>query len=380
MPVLDDLIDVTFDADASQGELQAAVDSIHGEVVGGFRREPRVNTYVVRIKPDATGASLAAALRTLRSFPVVILAMPIDAEQGASRYRSETPPVLGGCVTLRIELASGSPGVSTVPSPFCGPILPIVRGRTEFDSSTRRLRIPVAIENTWSRGVSGPLELYAWNDSIIAADSVPNRAGQRFRITADAAGWRDDATIQNGARWSFDSLLNTRVGGAQLSAGSLTRPLVLELFVAAGAPPEFELRLRVRARHVNAGFYARTDSGDFWTRADTARFSDGIYKRVISISFRGGVSAGARQAAIDSVQGTQLRSRGDFEPDYFRIRTDGTRAGLDRAIALLKSLPQVRDADVYIDLRIVPNDVSPEMIRILTPPDSTAAPARRPPS
>ncbi len=97
MPVLDDLIDVTFDPNAPQADLQAAVDSIDGVVVGGFRRLPMRNgTYVIRIEADTSGAALAAALQKLRAFRTVELAMPIDAERGAARYDQRFPLIVGG--------------------------------------------------------------------------------------------------------------------------------------------------------------------------------------------------------------------------------------------------------------------------------------------
>jgi hypothetical protein len=88
-PVLDDLLDVTFIPNSSQEDLQAAVDSVGGEAVGGYKRLLGLSTYVVRIPADTSGATLLAALATLRSFGTVLLAMPIDARSGAARYREE---------------------------------------------------------------------------------------------------------------------------------------------------------------------------------------------------------------------------------------------------------------------------------------------------
>ncbi len=217
MPVLDNLIDVTFFPYATQEEMQAPVDSIHGEVVGGFPRPPYHNgTYVVRIPPDTTGRTLAAALTTIRSFQKVELAMPIEAERGATRYDTRFPLVVGGCASIRVDLPARTASVIDSSSPYCGPMVPVVVGAVTFDSATSTARIPIALHNSWTRGVGAPLELYTWTDSITLTPGRVASSRTDFWIADPGVGWRDNATIHSGARWSFDTLVTRLQGGYRI--------------------------------------------------------------------------------------------------------------------------------------------------------------------
>jgi hypothetical protein len=70
-----DIIWVWFRDGASQAQRQAAIDSIDGIVVGGYRYRPG-GVYYVRIKQDGTAGPLHIAIKKLMTLPQVMAATP----------------------------------------------------------------------------------------------------------------------------------------------------------------------------------------------------------------------------------------------------------------------------------------------------------------
>lgn len=70
-----DLIRLWFKNTASQADRQAAVDSVNGEVVGGYRFNDG-GVYYVRIQHDGTAGPLHAAIDKLSALPQVRHAAP----------------------------------------------------------------------------------------------------------------------------------------------------------------------------------------------------------------------------------------------------------------------------------------------------------------
>jgi hypothetical protein len=89
-PWVRSIVGVAFKASASQKDRQAAVESIGGVVVGGYRLEADDGEYFVRIR-GAEFADLVAALDALRRLPQVDFAAPV-IENALSGGRSTRPP------------------------------------------------------------------------------------------------------------------------------------------------------------------------------------------------------------------------------------------------------------------------------------------------
>lgn len=80
------LVVIMFHPTAPTAERQAAIDSIHGEVVGGIPLTPG-GQYYVRIQDDGTAEPLFQAIEKLQSLAQVDYAMP-EPPQGQQRERS----------------------------------------------------------------------------------------------------------------------------------------------------------------------------------------------------------------------------------------------------------------------------------------------------
>lgn len=78
VPSVRSIVVISFKDNATQLERQAAVDAIHGVVVGGFRLIP-VAKYYVRI-PGTTFQAILVACRTVSALPQVEFAAPLMKE------------------------------------------------------------------------------------------------------------------------------------------------------------------------------------------------------------------------------------------------------------------------------------------------------------
>jgi hypothetical protein len=359
IPVMSDLIDITFGYETPQLERQAAVDSIGGWVVGGYRRrENGDGTYVVRIPRDSSGMSLVAALKKVRAQGVVSLAMPVDAEEGATRYADwRTPTLVRGCVTLRIELSRESVTAVPVPSMSCGPIVPVLTGDASYDTATQTLALPIAIENQWAREVVAPLELYAWNDSIVAGGpaALVSAPGRRFVEIQPPpeGGWSDDGTIHSGVRWSYDAAVSKNSVQARIQPGRRSPTRFVNLRVKSGARAAFLIRLRVETRNAHP-VDPVPDHVPAWIYADSA-LDGGFSKRVLEVSFKYGASPSAKQAAIDSVRGRVVGGYPISETYLVQVPSDGTLDAMSRLAKTLEDFPQVLSASVTAKLILSPN-------------------------
>ena len=356
-PVARDLMDITFFPFSTQLERQAVVDSIDGEVVGGFRRDTTgYGTYVVRVARATSAADLAAALEKVRHLENVEIAMPIEVEGARVRYADvRTPLPVRGCSTLRVEL-SPSHAVTTVAVPAfaCGPLIPMLAGGATFDSATKSIHLPIALVNTWTRDLTAPIELSGWNDSIAierpaALSKAP--AGRYLRLAPpDEGGWRDDATILNTPRWSFERLMDTVVQRAVLRPGARTPVRDVVIHIQSGSPTSFTIRLRAQARRTTPPPGYSSAKTPEWVRADSNKVGD-LYKHVVLVDFRSGASQGAMQAAIDSVEGTVIGVERD---GLYVVRVPGgaTLEELESVQARLRSLPVVAMVMLEMNLRI----------------------------
>jgi len=73
-----DVVMLSFRQTATQGERQAAVDAVHGTVVGGkpLAGNPGLGIYLLLLPHDPTNDRLFAAIDALRKMPKVQWAMP----------------------------------------------------------------------------------------------------------------------------------------------------------------------------------------------------------------------------------------------------------------------------------------------------------------
>lgn len=69
---------VMFWPNTPQAARQAAIDAIHGSVIGGLVIDNGDGFYYVRIPHDGTAASVASALTALDAMPQVELAIPAE--------------------------------------------------------------------------------------------------------------------------------------------------------------------------------------------------------------------------------------------------------------------------------------------------------------
>lgn len=69
---------VMFWPNTPQAARQAAIDAIHGSVIGGLVIDNGDGFYYVRIPDDGTAASVASALTALDAMPQVELAIPAE--------------------------------------------------------------------------------------------------------------------------------------------------------------------------------------------------------------------------------------------------------------------------------------------------------------
>jgi hypothetical protein len=74
--VLRDIVSLRFHPGATREERQAAVDVVHGAVVGGQPMPGDESYYLVRVDADGTGSLLAQAIDTLNTLPQVAVATP----------------------------------------------------------------------------------------------------------------------------------------------------------------------------------------------------------------------------------------------------------------------------------------------------------------
>ena len=356
-PVSRDLIDVTFGRFSTQLERQAAVDSIGGEIVGGFRRDSTGNgTYIVRIAGATSATALAAALEKIRAVHVVSIAMPIEVEGAAFRYADErTPLLLRGCSTLRVELSpSGGVTAATLPAFECGPIVPTLAGTPTFDSASRSLHLPIALVNGWSRGVVAPIELYAWNDSIAIerpTGLTNTAAGKVLRLTPpDEGGWSDGGTILNTPRWSFQKQMSSDEARAILREGARTPARDVVIRVQPGNPTAFTIRLRAQARRAQSFSVYPPAGVPPWVTADSNRVSY-FSKHVLLVAFREGASRAAIQAALDSVDGAVISGAG-MGLYVVRIPGGATLDELARAQSQLRALAVIQTVILWSHMEV----------------------------
>jgi hypothetical protein len=109
-----------------------------------------------------------------------------------------------------------------------------------------------------------------------------------------------------------------------------------------------------------------------------------VVRNVLDVAFAYGASRESMQAVIDSVQGRIIGGWGSLGAHVIVVKTDGSLEDLKRLEKKLKSMPQVSFADIEMLIPVSPNSYQPEPTKIIRriprPPDSTAAPARTPPS
>ncbi len=77
-PFMRDIVLLRFTQHATPRERQAAVEAVHGTVIGGypFPRPPHEGMYLIRLPRDPTNDRLFSAIATLKKLPQVDLAMP----------------------------------------------------------------------------------------------------------------------------------------------------------------------------------------------------------------------------------------------------------------------------------------------------------------
>jgi hypothetical protein len=77
-PFVRDVVLLRFTQHATQQERQAAVEEIHGTVIGGypFPRPPQEGMYLIRLPRDPTNDRLFAAIAALKQLPQVDFAIP----------------------------------------------------------------------------------------------------------------------------------------------------------------------------------------------------------------------------------------------------------------------------------------------------------------
>jgi hypothetical protein len=301
--------------------------------------------------------------------------------------------VVRGCESFRVEVDEAKAvRASIVPGSYCGPIVPVLAEPATFDSASRTLRLDVAIANTWTREVTAPMELYAWNDSINIAGSQAPAGGAARRAArlepSTNAGWNDDATIHSGERWSFELMWNRDGQYSVLPPGMRTPSRELRIRLPAGVSA-FTIRLRVQTRNRRSVPAAVAEHPPSWIYADSAHIknADGmvpVVRNVLDVAFAYGASRESMQAVIDSVQGRIIGGWGSLGAHVIVVKTDGSLEDLKRLEKKLKSMPQVSFADIEMLIPVSPNSYQPEPTKIIRriprPPDSTAAPARTPPS
>lgn len=85
-PVLRDIIVVLFRPGTAQAERQAAIDSVHGVVVGGRRDSDGDGVYLVRVPTDGTIDTLSRITKRLNALRQVLVAMPDEVWVNSPTY------------------------------------------------------------------------------------------------------------------------------------------------------------------------------------------------------------------------------------------------------------------------------------------------------
>lgn len=93
-----------------------------------------------------------------------------------------------------------------------------------------------------------------------------------------------------------------------------------------------------------------------WLYDDTAQIpgSGRVSKSVIIVAFTSGASREQKQAAVDSVCGTVVGGMPGPDTYYIKIPTDGSERTLYRAVDMIKAMPGVLTASIYVTGGMVP--------------------------
>src|SRR5206468_2988728 len=75
-PFVKDVVVVLFAPSATQRQRQAAIDAVHGRVIGGVRLNGTDGSYFVALPPDSTHARVFQAVAELKKIHSIVAAMP----------------------------------------------------------------------------------------------------------------------------------------------------------------------------------------------------------------------------------------------------------------------------------------------------------------
>lgn len=205
--------------------------------------------------------------RLLTGRPMLILLCGLlacratPAEPGLDLQRPQVPQgaaVEQGCARLSIRVKGRETitveddTVLAGPGGSCAGLRPVIRGVPEFDRTTKRVRLPVALYNNGTASVRPPARLYGWEDSLTII-APPGLAGNGSAATyldflsSDSTLSDTAATFPGAVLWRYDTLLAQ--GG--LAVGDTSGVRWIELAVHSGVH-QFEVALHTRAEAFSA--------------------------------------------------------------------------------------------------------------------------------
>lgn len=267
--------------------------------------------------------------------------------------RPSTPPPAfvvsapAACGQVQFSVSGTSTATVTFPSAGCGTGLILVAGgAATWNSTTRLLTIQVRVKNTSGQAVEQPIWVQMPDTGRVA--TAP--AGQPATTIVPQAP--ADSLFSGGTTvWLVGSSVNLAAGDST-SVRTLTTKVLSP--VTAG-----ELHFKLRTNEIIVGFPATVPTvKPKWFFDDSSRTADhSKLKRVLIVAFATGTSIAARQAALDTVQGTVVGGSPlpgvgpSDEGRYFvRVPWATTPQLLDSAKRLLKTKAIVKYALGYMFL------------------------------
>jgi hypothetical protein len=282
------------------------------------------------------------------------------------------PATATGCATFDVEVDQSSQvTVTSVPTPGCGPITPVIAGGPTFESADRIIHIPIALYNGGVDQLHAPASVVA---RAIEGGPQPQYLGVSVRRDSTNAG-------ETLARWSYDTLLRNcnappvtaADGSTVLPATATSEARSIDLHLAPGVTGtrvaltgSGTYLLTVAARppdSVSAEEMHDSRSADNVIGGDP-RFPGRVVRNKLWLLFRRGATAEQREAAVEAINGQVVGGAivgvGNHYPPpsgphllrYYYVAfpayPDSGAAPLERAIRTLAPLAQVQDvhADV----------------------------------
>jgi Subtilase family len=261
-----------------------------------------------------------------------------------------------GCTVLVLSITDGkgSVRVDSATRLSCGPVVPSLAAPPQYDATTRRLSLTMAIRN------SGRLNLYPSTSLEIVRDSVAINGAPARTMTIQAVHpVSGDIAAATSARvsFAFDSALRSTSQThmpVELKAGSISGVRVLALTLPLGAtsirlPMRASAQIRFTAALTAPGSTPEAELADSHLPANVIEndsvFAGRLVRNKLYVRFATTATIEDRQAALDAVDGVVVGGYHIGRFGYYYVRlpwavgNDGR--GLDSAMRVLWAQPGV---------------------------------------